>query len=118
MVLKCYLFVITALDPFCVIKCGGEKVQTPIAYNTLNPDFKDFSAIFYHNEKALLSIELHQKRILHDLLIGQAILVLSPDGDEDSKLWTIDLKKKSDEGETIRGTVKLIIETSHNLLKF
>lgn len=106
------------MDPFCVIKCGREKVMTPIAYNTLNPDFKDFSAIFYHQEKALLMIEVYQKRILHDLLMGQASVILSLEGNEESKLWTIDLKKKSDEAETIRGTVKMIIQSSSELFKF
>lgn len=114
------------MDPFCVMKCGSEKISTPIAYNTLNPDFKDCSAIFYHQEKSLLMIKMYQKRILHDLLMGQASVILtSPNASEEncdevdeSKLWTIDLKKKSDEGETIRGTVKLIIQTSTDLLKF
>lgn len=102
------------------MKCSGERVATPIAYNTLNPDFKDFSAIFYHQEKALLMIEVYQKRIIHDLLMGQASVVLSSSegNEEESKLWTIDLKKKSDEGETIRGTVKMIIQSSTDLFKF
>jgi hypothetical protein len=41
---------ISAPDPYCFMKCEGETLKGPVFNNSLNPTWKQFSAVFYRKQ--------------------------------------------------------------------
>ena len=39
------------MNVYCVVKCAGEKVKSNIVESTLEPAWKQFSAVFYRTKK-------------------------------------------------------------------
>ncbi|XP_045614079.1 calpain-5 isoform X2 [Procambarus clarkii] len=59
-------------DAYCILKCEGEVVRTPVAKNTTNPTW-DATAIFYRaNPEEPVVIELWNSNMLVDGFIGRA----------------------------------------------
>ncbi|KAK8746450.1 hypothetical protein OTU49_017024 [Cherax quadricarinatus] len=59
-------------DSYCIVKCEGETVRTPVAKNTTNPTW-DTKAIFYRaNPEEPIVIEIWNSNVLVDGFIGRA----------------------------------------------
>ncbi|XP_042219812.1 calpain-5-like isoform X2 [Homarus americanus] len=59
-------------DAYCIIKCEGESVRTPIDKKTANPNW-DTTAIFYRNKpEQPIVVEIWNSNMLMDGFIGRA----------------------------------------------
>jgi hypothetical protein len=56
-------------NPYCVIKCGRQVVKPCPLSETLNPEWNNFSAIFYHEKFVTITIEIWHNSLLIDYFI-------------------------------------------------
>jgi Ca2+-dependent lipid-binding protein len=43
------MFMSAGADPYCIVKCGRSKAETPVKKNTLNPNFSASVQFFVSN---------------------------------------------------------------------
>ncbi|XP_043548374.1 calpain-5a isoform X2 [Chiloscyllium plagiosum] len=104
----------TGADPYVIIRCGREKVRSPIHKNTVNPEF-DVKGIFYRKDpKDPIRIEIWNNNVLSDQFLGQVTLTADPSDLQPQH--TLHLKDKSNrQGSELPGTISLKISSSHEL---
>nr|CAD7456421.1 unnamed protein product [Timema tahoe] len=66
---------VSALNPYCTIKCEGEKARTPVDHNTKDPHW-DSSFVFYRKktDKPIEIKVFNHKALLWDQFLGQVQL--------------------------------------------
>lgn len=101
-------------NPYLIIRCGGDTVRSSPVNNTLDPDFKDFSAIFYHGSAETILIEVWHNNLLFDSFIGQVEIPIDLNKIESTLSCeeTLCGRKK---GHTRPGIVKFKVHTSEDL---
>ena len=109
--IKCIFF--TEADPYCVIKCEGQKVKTAVMKNSQDPEW-NASFIFYRHKPQVkpILVTLWNSNLTLDSFIGQ-VQVSTLDPFEELSL---DLKgRRSKKDEKVCGQIKLMVENFHNL---
>ncbi|RWS26142.1 calpain-5-like protein [Leptotrombidium deliense] len=84
-------------NPYCVIRCGRQAIKSQPVHDTLNPDWNDFSAIFYHGKFVTIIVEVWHRSFFLDSFVGKTEIVPNLNKD-DFSVQEIDLcgKKKGD----------------------
>ncbi|XP_053205433.1 calpain-6-like [Panonychus citri] len=100
-------------NPYLIIRCGGDTVKSTSINNTLDPDFKDFSAIFYHGASDTIMIEVWNNSLIFDSFIGQVEVTTDLSKSESSTLEEELCGRKK--GHKRPGIVKYKVHTSEDL---
>ncbi|XP_067889208.1 calpain-5a isoform X1 [Heterodontus francisci] len=104
----------TGADPYVIIRCGRQKVKSPIHKNTVNPEF-DVKGIFYRKDpKEPIRIEIWNNNVLSDQFLGQVTVVADPSDLQPNH--TLHLRDKGNHQDNdLPGTISLKISSSHEL---
>ncbi|KAL7983058.1 hypothetical protein Chor_010400, partial [Crotalus horridus] len=66
------------VDPYVIIKCEGEKVQSPVLKNTLTPEF-DVKGLFYRKKPGKpVIIQIWNHNLITDEFLGQVAMAGDP----------------------------------------
>ncbi|KAG8196268.1 hypothetical protein JTE90_023823 [Oedothorax gibbosus] len=59
-------------DPYCVVKCEGERVKSPVCRETLNPEW-NLTCLFYRkNSASTVKIQIWNSNVVMDTCLGKA----------------------------------------------
>ena len=56
-------------DPYCVIRCGGRKVKTPVHNDTLNPKFNAGGLFYVRNINTSIAIDVSISSVYHYIVV-------------------------------------------------
>lgn len=103
-----------ASDPYVIIRCGGEKVRSPVFKATLSPVFNT-KAVFYRKKtQQAVQIELYNRNILKDSFLGQVTLAADPN--DLKQQHTLHLRDKGNRQDNdLPGTLTITLLTSNVL---
>lgn len=105
-------------NPYCVIKCGRKVVKSFPLHETLNPEWNNFSAIFYHEKLVSISIEIWHNSLLIDYFIGKVEVIPKITGVNDlNTIQELELCGRK-EGHKRPGIIKLEVYTYEDLRAF
>ncbi|KAK9402608.1 calpain-5 [Crotalus adamanteus] len=66
------------VDPYVIIKCEGEKVQSPVLKNTLTPEF-DVKGLFYRKKPGKpVIIQIWNHNLITDEFLGEVAMAGDP----------------------------------------
>lgn len=104
-------------DPYCIVKCEGERIRTPICPDTLDPVW-NVSAIFFRKSVASpIKIQVWNSNIVMDTYLGKGILTVPIT--TEPVIHEIELfGRKGEEGIKKPGTLVVEVSTSDDLMAF
>ncbi|XP_067841771.1 calpain-5a [Heptranchias perlo] len=104
----------TGADPYVIIRCGREKVKSPVHKDTVNPEF-DVKGIFYRKDpKAPIRIEIWNSNVFSDQFLGQVTVLADPTDLQPHH--TLHLRDKGNRQDNdLPGTINLKISSSNEL---
>ncbi len=110
---------ITEADPYCIIKCEGEKVRSEVVKNSNSPTW-NASAVFYRkNPNKPIKVQVWNNNMVVDSFMGQTIMMAksgTPATDGRPTLYTEHLYgRRSKKTEMMKGTVAVEIESHEDL---
>ncbi|RWS06286.1 calpain-5-like isoform X1 [Dinothrombium tinctorium] len=103
-------------NPYCVIRCRRKAIKSSPVHDTLNPDWNDFSAIFYHGKSVSIIIEVWHRSFFLNSFVGQAEIIPNSNKD-DFSVQEIDLSGRKKDDKRL-GTIRYQIFTSEELTSF
>ncbi|KAJ8306660.1 hypothetical protein KUTeg_015701 [Tegillarca granosa] len=105
---------VKSLDPYVVIRCEGEKIQSESRTNTKNPEW-NLRATFYRKKPMEpIVIEVWNDNVLIDDFLGEGREF--EEGSEDGTEKTLELYGRKKEADMIKpGKLKIKIRSSHDL---
>ncbi|XP_023226927.1 calpain-5-like, partial [Centruroides sculpturatus] len=112
---NCLFF--TAADPYCIVKCEGERIRTPICHDTLDPIW-NVSAIFYRKSvDSPIKIQVWNSNIIMDTYLGKGALTVPIT--TEPVIHEIELFGRKGEGGVKKpGTLVVEVITSDDLMTF
>ncbi|XP_045199572.2 calpain-5-like [Mercenaria mercenaria] len=95
-------------DPYCIIKCEGQKVTTSVKNDTCNPEWKQGAIFFRKNPlKNPIKVQIWNSNILKDTYMGKHLFISA---DECTRsIQSVGLVGRGKQGDQIRSG-KLIVE--------
>ncbi|GFU56267.1 calpain-5 [Nephila pilipes] len=59
-------------DPYCIVKCEGERVRSPVCRETLNPEW-NMTVLFYRKQAdSLIKVQIWNSNVVMDTCLGKA----------------------------------------------
>ncbi|GIZ00252.1 calpain-6 [Caerostris extrusa] len=59
-------------DPYCIVKCEGERVRSPVCRETLDPEW-NLTALFYRKHSdSLIKVQVWNSNVVMDTCLGKA----------------------------------------------
>ncbi|CAB4034976.1 calpain-5-like, partial [Paramuricea clavata] len=95
-------------DPYCIIKCAGRKVTTPVQNDTLNPKFNAGGLFYVRNINGEVVIDVYDSNVFWDSFMGRAVIPIEVNNSTVQQ--SLKLKGKGrNSGEEISGTLTVKI---------
>ena len=68
------MFLSVGADPYCIVKCGRSKAETPVKKNTLNPNFSASVQFFVSNPgSAEVTVEVSDTGTLRPITMHNTV---------------------------------------------
>ncbi|OCT93322.1 uncharacterized protein LOC414629 isoform X1 [Xenopus laevis] len=101
-------------DPYVIICCEGNKVQSPVIKDCLDPKF-NVKGVFYRKKPGQpIVVQVWNHNVIKDEFMGQVVLSADPNNLQTQHSLELQDKGNKKSG-TISGTVNLILLTSQSL---
>ncbi|KAG1683975.1 Calpain-5 [Nymphon striatum] len=62
-------------DPYCIIKCEGEKVRTFTVKNNLNPAWNTSAIFFRKNSNSPIKVQIWNSNVVMDAYMGKGVFI-------------------------------------------
>lgn len=104
-------------DPYCIVKCEGERVRGPICHDTLDPVW-DMKVLFYRKSAdSPIKIQVWNSNVVMDTCLGKAVVEAPLNPETTAKV--IDLYGRlKEKGVKKPGTLTLELMTCDDLMYF
>ncbi|KAK2167765.1 hypothetical protein LSH36_24g05011 [Paralvinella palmiformis] len=101
-------------DPYVIINCEGEKIQSPSVQDSLNPSW-NISAVFYRSQAMSkpIKIDIWNSNPIRDDFMGRCLLPATEEAE--NKVVDVTLIDRKDKAKTHPGKLKVKYTTSRNL---
>ncbi|KAM4797409.1 calpain-5 [Rhinophrynus dorsalis] len=101
-------------DPYVIISCEGNKVQSPVIKDSVDPRF-DVKGLFYRKKPGQpISVQIWNHNVIKDEFMGQVLLHGDPNNLQTQH--SLQLQDKSNKNSPeISGTIQLVLVTSNSL---
>ncbi|NP_001080808.1 calpain 5 L homeolog [Xenopus laevis] len=101
-------------DPYVIISCEGNKVQSPVIKDCLEPKF-NVKGVFYRKKPGQpIVVQVWNHNVIKDEFMGQVVLSADPNNLQTQHSLELQNKGNKKSGE-ISGTINLVLLTSQSL---
>ncbi|KAG8431182.1 hypothetical protein GDO86_019301, partial [Hymenochirus boettgeri] len=101
-------------DPYVIINCEGNKVQSPVLKDSLDPKF-DVKGLFYRKKPGQpIIVQVWNHNVIKDEFMGQVVLNGDPNNLQTQHSLQLQDKGNKKSGE-VSGTIQLVLLTSQSL---
>ncbi|XP_077154833.1 calpain-5 [Ranitomeya variabilis] len=101
-------------DPYVIISCEGNKVQSPVIKDTLTPQF-DVKGLFYRKKPGQpIIVQVWNHNVIKDEFMGQ--VVLTAEANNQQSQHSLPLQDKSNKSNPqVAGSIQLVLFSSNSL---